>query len=58
VPIVLKSGGLNLLEPFGLSRPVIGTALPFTHALASWLNVLGAAANGVKYGIIGLGGLL
>ena len=24
VPIVLKSGSLNLLEPLGLSRPVVG----------------------------------
>jgi len=33
VPIVLKSGSLNLLEPSGHVQACIGIALPFTfHA--------------------------
>ena len=31
VPIVKKSGGLNLLEPCGPVQACNGTALPFTH---------------------------
>jgi len=38
VPIVLKSGSLNLLEPSGPVQACNGIALPFLHLLGARLS--------------------